>query len=106
MVTGSLLYYGRALDFTIIPALNEIASEKYQPTEKTKQKSQQLMDYVSTYPKAYIIYYASDMIHNIDSDAAYLIAPKSRTRVAGYYHLAGYPSITQHPKLNGAINVE
>ena len=34
------------------------------------------MDYVATYPKAYIRYYASKMILNIESDAAYLIAPK------------------------------
>ena len=46
------------------------------------------------------------MVLNIDSNAAYLIAPKARSRVAGYYHLTGDPSITQHPKLNGAIHVE
>ena len=33
------------------------------------------MDYLATYPNAYIRYYASDMILNIDSDAAYLVAP-------------------------------
>ena len=32
-VTGSFLYYGRALDRTILPALNEIASEQAQPTQ-------------------------------------------------------------------------
>ena len=44
------------------------------------------------------------MILNIDSDAAYLIAPKSHSRVAGYYHLTG--DHTQNPKLNSSIHVE
>ena len=64
------------------------------------------MDYASTYPKAYTRYYASDMILNKDRYAAYLIAPKVRSRVVGYYHLIGDSSITQYSKLNGAIHVE
>ena len=47
-VTGSLLYYGRAIDYSILPALNEIASEQAQPTQQTKKKAQRLMDYVAT----------------------------------------------------------
>ena len=105
-VTGSFLYYGRALDNTILPALNEIASEQAQPTQKTMEKAQRLMDYVHTYPNAYIRFHASDMILNIDSDAAYLVAPKARSRVAGYYHLSSNPLISKHPTLNGAILVE
>ena len=38
-VTGSHLYYERTIDCTILPALNEVASEESQPTQKTKQKS-------------------------------------------------------------------
>ena len=64
------------------------------------------MDYLATYPNAYIRYYASDMVLNIDSDAAYLVAPKARSRVAGYYHLTNNPSTTKNPHLNGAIHIE
>ena len=46
------------------------------------------------------------MILNIDSDAAYLVAPKVRSRVAGYYHLSSIPNVTQHPRLNGSVLVE
>ena len=46
------------------------------------------------------------MVLHIDSDAAYLVAPKARSRVAGYFHLSDHPNVTQHPKLNGAILVE
>ena len=104
--TGSFLFYGRAIDNTILPALNEIASVQSQPTEQTKAKSQQLMDYLNTYPEAYIRYYASDMVLHVDSDAAYLVAPKARSRIAGYYHLSSHPNIMKHPRLNGAILVE
>ena len=46
------------------------------------------------------------MILNIDSDAAYLVAPKARSRVAGYYHLTSDPSKHKLPLLNGAIHIE
>ena len=52
--TGSFLYYGRAIDYTILPALNDIASAQAQPTQKTKEKTQQLMSYLHTYPNAFI----------------------------------------------------
>ena len=104
--TGSFLYYGRAIDYTILPALNDIASAQAKPTQKTKEKTQQLMDYLHTYPNAFIRFYASDMVLHVDSDAAYLVAPKARSRIAGYFHLSNHPNITKHPKLNGAVLVE
>ena len=104
--TGSFLYYGRAIDYTILPALNDIASMQAHPTERTKQKAKRLMDYLHTYTNAYIRYYASDMVLHVDSDAAYLVAPKARSRIAGYFHLTNHPNISKRPKLNGAILVE
>ena len=104
--TGSFLFYGRAIDNTILPALNEIASMQSKPTQLTQKKTQQLMDYLNTYPDAYIRFYASDMILHVDSDAAYLVAPKAKSRIAGYFHLTEHPNVTKHPKLNGAILVE
>ena len=70
------------------------------------EKVQHLIDYVNTYPNTYIRFYASDMILNIDNDAAYLVAPKSRSRVAGCYHLSSVPNVTEYPRLNGAVLVE
>ena len=105
-MTGSLLYYDRGLDHTILPALNEIASHQEQPTQQIIDKSQHHMDYVHIYPNAYIRYYVSDMILNIDSDVASLVAPKSLSRVAGYYHLLANPKIIKHPRINGAIHIK
>ena len=104
--TGSFLYYGQAIDCTILPALNKIASAQAQPTQKTKEKAQQLMDYLHTYPDAYVRYHASNMVLYVDSDAAYLVAPKARSRIAGYYYLSDHPNVTKRPKPNDAVLVE
>ena len=45
------------------------------------------LDYCASHPEAEIIYRASDMQLMVDSDAAYLVAPKARSRVAGYHYL-------------------
>ena len=41
------------------------------------------MDYLATYPDAYIRYHASDMQPRIDTDAAYLFSLKAHSRIAG-----------------------
>ena len=64
------------------------------------------MDYLHTYPNAYIRFYARVMILHVDSNAAYWVAHKSRSRIAGYFHLSDHPNIIKHPKLNGAIIIE
>ena len=64
------------------------------------------MGYVLTYPNAYIRYYASDMVLHIYSDAAYLVAPKARIRVTGYFHLSNHLSKSTFTTLNGAIHSE
>jgi len=48
------------------------------------------------------------MILHVDTDAAYLVLHKARSRIAGYYYLAQYPTADAIPKptLNGAIHVE
>ena len=105
-VTGSFLFYGRAIDYTTLPALNEIASAQAKPRETTKKKAQQLMDYLHTYPNAYLRFHASDMVLHVESDAAYLVALKAWSRIAGYFHLSDHPNKTNNPKINAAIQVE
>ena len=90
----------------MLPAINEIASMQAHPTMETKSKCQQLLDYANTYPHCFIRYHANDMVLHIDSDAAYLVAPKARSRIAGFYHLTNHPSSCQTPQKNSAILVE
>ena len=105
-IIGSFLYYARAIDLTMLPALNEISRRQASPTQKTKQQCQQLMDYAATYPNVYIRYHASDIVLHVDSDAVYLVAPKAKSRIAGYFHLSDHPMRTKDPRLNGAVLVE
>jgi hypothetical protein len=71
-VTGSVLYYARAVDPTVLMPLNDIATDQTKATEKTQAAKNQLLDYVTTHPDATIRYHVSDMILHIHSDASYL----------------------------------
>ena len=86
-IAGLFLYSGRVIDTTIIHALNEINIESTKATEKTREAVNHFLDYCATNPDAQIIYRASDMQLHINSDAAYLVAPKARSRAGGYHYL-------------------
>ena len=86
-VTGSFLFYGRVVDNTILSAVNKIVMSQATPTITTIAKTKMLMDYLATHPTAKIRYYASGMQLYIESDAAYLVCPGAKSRVAGYFHM-------------------
>ena len=88
----------------MLTALNDISSQQAHPTTHVKTKLQQLMDYAHTYPNIYLRYYASDMQLHVDTDAAYLVLPKARSRIAGYFRLLS--NDTTKYDHNGAILIE
>jgi hypothetical protein len=53
-VIGSILYYARAVDITVLMALSSIAIEQSKGTTNTMEKAKQLLDYLATYPDATI----------------------------------------------------
>jgi hypothetical protein len=77
-IVGSILYYARAVDMTVLMALSTIAMSQAKPTEHTMERCLQLMDYLATHSDAKIRFYASDMVMNIHSDASYLSESKRR----------------------------
>ena len=105
-VIGSLLYYGRAVDPTILVALNELSTEQASPTTNTLQKIKQLLNYVATYPNTILQFHASDMTLHVDSDAAYLVLPNAKSRIAGYFYLSNHPKFHIALKLNAPVIVE
>ena len=105
-VTGSLLYYARAIDGTMLPALNTIGTQQAKPTKKTMQKCLRLLDYAATYPYGSLRYYASDMVLHVDSDAAYLVMQEALSRISGYYHLSDKPPTVGKIPLNGPVLIE
>ena len=64
------------------------------------------MDYLSTYPDAFICYHASQMILRVDSDAAYLVLPKAKSRIAGFYHLTNNAPTPAQATRNAPLLVE
>ena len=106
-ISGAFLYYGRAVDPTILPALSSIASTQANPTINTLNECKMLMDYLSTYPNAKIRFHKSDMVLYVDSDAAYLVLPKARSRIAGHFYFGNkpppLPTKPHHVSTNGPI---
>jgi hypothetical protein len=100
-VTGSVLYYARAFDPTVLMPINDIATEQTKATEKTQAAANQMLDYLATHPDATIRYHAPNMILYIHSDASYLLVSNDQSRLGGLFFFGN-----KHPEqdqLNGSI---
>ena len=86
-VCGKFLYDGRSVDNTQLHALNELSIKATTATEETQEALTQFFNYCTSNPDATIIYRASDIILSCDSNAAYLVAPKSRSQAGGSHYL-------------------
>ena len=71
----------------MLHALNNIATATVNGTEATLAATKHFLNYAASNPNAEIIYRASSMILQTHSDAAYLVAPQSRSRMGGYHFL-------------------
>jgi hypothetical protein len=78
--TGTLLYYARAVDPTLIMTINILGLEKSNTTEVTANKVITLLNYCNTHPETKIRYHASVMILHIHSDASYLSENEAKSR--------------------------
>ena len=110
-IIGTFLYYARAVDCTMLPALNTLAEQQSSPTKNTEAAITHFLDYAATNPSAIIHYKASDMILHIDSDASYLSEPRARSRTGGHYYLSSLPTNPEKytnlpPPANGPIHTE
>ena len=77
------------------------------PTEQTDMKIQMLLDYLYTYKNAVVRFYQSDMKLYVDSDATYLVPPKAKSRIAGFFYCSdNSPATPPKPPLNGPLHVK
>jgi hypothetical protein len=99
-VVGTLLYYARAVDSTILTALISLATEQAKPMQKMMEKVKQLLDYCTSQEEAIITYNKCKMILVVHSNAGYCNKKKSRSQAGGYFFLSNKDKI---PPKNGAI---
>jgi hypothetical protein len=99
-VIGVLLYYGRAVDSTIITGLSSLAAAQAKPTTHTLSLVKWLLDYAATNPNAILTYKKSNMVLAVHSDASYLSEPSARSRVGGHFFCS---TNTADPPNNGAV---
>jgi hypothetical protein len=95
-IVGSIVYYARAVDMTVLMALSTTASEKTKGTEQTMEKALQILDFLATHPDATIRFHATDMVMNIHSYASLSADIKSETQ-SSYRH----PLIVEVPPSAG-----
>ena len=101
-VVGSLLYYARAVDPSMLPAVTAIASAQAHPTINVLAQAHRLLAYSTTFPDNSIVYHKSDMILRVQSDASYLSRSQSRSVAGGLAYLVDADSPVS--KLNGSIH--
>ena len=63
------------------------------------------MDNSAAHPNFILRHCASGMALHVDSDDAYLVLPKSRSRIAGHFQLSYHPNDKHVPFFNGEILV-
>jgi hypothetical protein len=97
VIIGTLLYYARAVDPSILTAVHELGSVQSQPTLQDCKKAERLLQYVSVNQNGATRYYASTMQLQVQSDASYLCRPKARSVLGGFHYL-GFPD-----RINGPI---
>jgi hypothetical protein len=100
-IVGVFLYYARAVDSTMLVALNSLAAAP--TTKQTAQAATHLLNYAATNPSATVRFRSSEMILHVHSDASYLSAPKARSRTGGFFYLSEKLNHDSKTLLNGAV---
>ena len=101
------MYYIREVDPSMYPGLNEVSITLAKPTQQTLDKCICLLVYIVTHPNTTIRFYTSNMIPNVDSDTAYLVLPRARSRLSEhFYHSSPSPPTRIIALPNGSILTE
>jgi hypothetical protein len=100
-IAGSVLFYARAVDPTVLMPLNDLSIEQTKATGKTQTAANQLLNYLATHPDATIRYHNLDMILHIHSDASYLSIYHAHSILGGLVYCGNKPP--RADKLNGSI---
>jgi hypothetical protein len=99
-VIGTFLYYGQAVDSTMLTTLSSIASTQAKPTKETMNNTKLFLDYAASHQDTIITYQASKMVLVVHSNASYLSKPKARSCTGSHFFMS---SNTKDPANNGAV---
>ena len=94
------MYYASSMDPTILTELGSIADQQANPTEKTMQKFNQLLDYAASHPDAVLVYQSSEMVLTGHIDVLYLYETKACSISGGHLFIS---QNTTFPPNNDAV---
>jgi len=100
-VTGVFLFYSRAVDPTMLAAVNKISTEQSKPTQATLKAVDRLLSYAEQFPTAQLVLKRSNMKLWVQSDASYHSESGTRSRAGGILYF-GLDVATG--SINGAID--
>ena len=87
VIVGSVLCYAIACDYSMLPAVCALSCQQSAPTLATMAAAERLLGYAAKFPRAYLVYYPSDMKLFIHSDASYLSRPNAKSVAGGVHYL-------------------
>ena len=87
-IIGSLLYFSRCIDSTILATLGSIGKNIADGTERVAAMAEYLLNFCANNRNPKVRYYASDMQLCGHIDASYLSVSKARSRAAAYFYLS------------------
>jgi hypothetical protein len=101
-IIGTLLYYARAVDPTLLPIANELASQQANATRRILNAANRALSYCAAHRSNRIIYHACDMVLHAFADASYLCRSHSRSVAGAILFLGNHNDPT---RINGSIHV-
>ncbi len=103
-IVGSILYYARAVNITLLMALSTIASKQTKGTEHTLEKAYQVLNDLVMHHDETVWYRASNMVMNIHLDTSYLSKPNARSTACGHFFMGSLPINGKSIKFNGVFH--
>jgi hypothetical protein len=76
-VCSKFLFFGRAVDSTLLCPISAIELQSSKPTQDTMQQTLQLLDYLAMQEDAVLSYHTGNMVLAVHSNASYLSKPKA-----------------------------
>ncbi len=86
-IVGSIVYYARAINMTVLMAFRTIVADQTIATKRTLEWCTQMLDYLGRNAKAKVRFHASDMVMNIHLDVSYLSKAKACSLTCGHFFM-------------------